>query len=224
MNWENVPGAGNPPDLIEHGEDLDWIFGYQNTPCELTMLTYFRNFAVTLNPNGPGLPTWPLYELNSDTAFKVIDGGYEAMPYYRYSACQFWDSYHAVNGFNSKLFPIIKPVPNLPTDPVSVGYEAGGPIWQSQGSRPGDQQPHGKSHSKPQSQAHSQAHRKPQSEPQSKAHRKPQSEPQSKARRKSHSKPLREPQSKAHRKSHSKPPREPQSKAHGKPDSASLLS
>lgn len=126
VNWE-------PQDygkvLIQHGEDLDWIFGPPTTPIEMTMLTYFRNFITTWNPNSPGLVNWPQYEVATNTAFKVILDGFEPLPNYRYDACQFWDSYHAVNGFTTKLFPNIKPVANPATDPISVGYEAGGPYW-----------------------------------------------------------------------------------------------
>jgi para-nitrobenzyl esterase len=38
-----------------------------------TMSSYWVNFATKGNPNGPGLPTWPVYDEQRDTLMALGD-------------------------------------------------------------------------------------------------------------------------------------------------------
>lgn len=77
-----------------HGSDVAFVFNTLNArwgaPGEATaqekelariMNTYWTNFAKTGNPNGKGLPVWPLYDLKNENILDVdIDGKPEAKP------------------------------------------------------------------------------------------------------------------------------------------------
>lgn len=66
-----------------HGVDLAYVFGnmsirdgYNKTDFELSnkMMDYWVNFAKTGNPNGLGLPEWPVYNADSDINMEFSDG------------------------------------------------------------------------------------------------------------------------------------------------------
>lgn len=40
---------------------------------------YPVNFAKTGNPNGPGLPAWPIYKASADQLLNFTDGGPKSM-------------------------------------------------------------------------------------------------------------------------------------------------
>ena len=64
-----------------HGAEILYAFGHDigaRTPFTETdhrvskiMRTYWINFAATGNPNGPGLPEWPVYEKSSDQSLEI---------------------------------------------------------------------------------------------------------------------------------------------------------
>jgi len=65
-----------------HGVDLAYVFGnmresdgYTDVDRELSRLVmgYWVNFAATGDPNGPGLPEWPVYEASSDMNLEFGD-------------------------------------------------------------------------------------------------------------------------------------------------------
>jgi len=57
-----------------------------------TMQGYWVNFARTGNPNGPGLPDWPGFELKSQTMM-VFDKTVRPMPSGIADRCALWDDY-----------------------------------------------------------------------------------------------------------------------------------
>ncbi|MFN8354058.1 MAG: carboxylesterase family protein [Spirosomataceae bacterium] len=77
-----------------HGSDISFAFNTLNArwgpPAEPTdtekelarvMCTYWANFAKTGNPNGQGLPTWPLYNNQSQDMLDIeLDGKIVAKP------------------------------------------------------------------------------------------------------------------------------------------------
>ena len=67
---------------VHHGIDLAYVFGnmkssdgYNGMDLALSgkMMAYWVNFAKTGNPNGPGLPDWPVYKNLSDINLEFSD-------------------------------------------------------------------------------------------------------------------------------------------------------
>ncbi len=75
------PGLGRPP---FHSEEVEYVFGeptltsngkYDATDAQLsgTMMDAWIRFAATGNPNGAGLPAWPLYDSKGDSYMEFGD-------------------------------------------------------------------------------------------------------------------------------------------------------
>jgi para-nitrobenzyl esterase len=59
-----------------------------------TMSRYWVNFAVTGNPNGPGLPVWPAYDTAKDVSLELGDQ-VRARPHINKAALDFFDQHYA---------------------------------------------------------------------------------------------------------------------------------
>jgi para-nitrobenzyl esterase len=81
-----------------HTSELPYVFSTAATPLpagsqslSTTMVSYWANFINTSNPNGSGLPTWPMYT-TADTVLKMLPQSiapYDADVAHR---CGFWKS------------------------------------------------------------------------------------------------------------------------------------
>jgi len=95
------PGAlGTVPHASEIAfvfSDPDGIADAEEGDLSSTMSQYWSNFAVTGNPNGGDLPTWPEYGKDQgDTVLRlqtVSDGGIVADTGLRKAQCDFWDAH-----------------------------------------------------------------------------------------------------------------------------------
>ena len=82
-----------------HGVDLAYVFGrteagdgYTDVDRELSrqMMAYWVHFAKTGDPNGPGLPPWPVFEAGSDWNLNFADTVRAEQHLYR-AQCDFID-------------------------------------------------------------------------------------------------------------------------------------
>ena len=89
-----VPNRQRAPYGAGHGSDISFVFNTLNArwgpPTEATpeekelakiMNTYWTNFAKTGNPNGKGVPVWPLYDIQKEEILDVdLDGKVVSKP------------------------------------------------------------------------------------------------------------------------------------------------
>jgi para-nitrobenzyl esterase len=96
-----APGVYHFAEIVYAFDNLDvrpdW--GWQDADRRLanTMADYWTNFAKTGNPNGPGLPTWPVYQTQSRAVMGLAESiGVIAEPHTdRY---QFLDGFYSATG------------------------------------------------------------------------------------------------------------------------------
>lgn len=74
MRERSPRGAG-------HAADLQYVFGTfwgepskEDKAVSDMMMSYWVNFATTFNPNGEGVPEWPLYDEQKATVLHIKDG------------------------------------------------------------------------------------------------------------------------------------------------------
>ena len=86
----NLPGAG-------HTKELSYLFHQSElTPAQRAvsdqMIRYWTNFAVNGDPNGPGLPAWPLYKADEQMMMVFEPSGAKAdAGVYQRGNCKFWN-------------------------------------------------------------------------------------------------------------------------------------
>jgi para-nitrobenzyl esterase len=86
----------------DHGAELPYVFGLLNhwktsvPPNDLalqnTIMTYWTNFAKTLDPNGDGLPVWKPFS-ESDSDVMVLDQIVGMEPHPRAGQISFWQAH-----------------------------------------------------------------------------------------------------------------------------------
>ncbi len=85
-----LPGAG-------HGNDLAYLFHFGELTAAQrkisdTMIAYWTNFAARGDPNGPGLPPWPVYRPEQQMVMKFMaDQAAADASLYAQSQCKFWN-------------------------------------------------------------------------------------------------------------------------------------
>jgi para-nitrobenzyl esterase len=95
---------GIPSRGATHTADLAYMF--DNQPANVTwtdadrqladtMSSYWVNFAATGNPNGKGLPEWPVYKAKNGDKAMVLGDTVEAGPAIDPAMLAFYDSYYA---------------------------------------------------------------------------------------------------------------------------------
>lgn len=92
------------PDGATHGAEMSYVFGNFDTrqgqpaPADLTlserMMAYWVNFAKSGNPNGEGLPKWPVFNEN-DQQVLYFDGTIAAKPVPNMQQLQAVNDYYA---------------------------------------------------------------------------------------------------------------------------------
>jgi para-nitrobenzyl esterase len=92
--------TANAPDGASHGDDVGFVFGSrrnarpEETALSDLMMNYWTNFAKTFDPNGPGLPKWPVYDTKNPQAM-VLDAASTAAPYPNLEKIKAMDAYYA---------------------------------------------------------------------------------------------------------------------------------
>jgi para-nitrobenzyl esterase len=66
-------------------------------PLMNAMQAYWTQFATTGNPNGAGLPTWPLYGSASAGELTLVDPPHASDDPFQ-DDCDFWDTYSQAGG------------------------------------------------------------------------------------------------------------------------------
>lgn len=100
FNWAGpklkIRGAG-------HATDLDYIFypyfgakGMTDGEKDLAkeMRQYWINFVKTGNPNGEGLPQWPLYSRDRKTVMHFKDNKTDLIDVPNREKLEFWEDYY----------------------------------------------------------------------------------------------------------------------------------
>jgi para-nitrobenzyl esterase len=92
------------PDGANHAAEVTYVFGNLGgpggapTPEEIAfsdlIRSYWINFAATGNPNGPGLPQWPVFTEN-DQKVMFFDTGASAKPIPNLEKLKAYDSYYS---------------------------------------------------------------------------------------------------------------------------------
>jgi para-nitrobenzyl esterase len=79
--WPGAPHASEIPYVFDTVKEK---YGKALTPTDekaaREVNAYWVNFAKTGDPNGPGLPTWPLYKTSSDQLLNFTTEGPKGMP------------------------------------------------------------------------------------------------------------------------------------------------
>jgi para-nitrobenzyl esterase len=92
--------TASQPNGTPHGADVPFVFGNRNftNPSEAAlnnlMMTYWTNFAKTFNPNGEGLPKWPVYDPNNPQAM-ILNTTSEAKSLPNLEKLKAFDVYYA---------------------------------------------------------------------------------------------------------------------------------
>ena len=78
-----------PGGQVSHAAELGFVFGYQPGPHMDTgpLQAYWTNFAKTGDPNGEGLPEWPVYDLEARRYLEFTNDGPVAREKLREPVC-----------------------------------------------------------------------------------------------------------------------------------------
>merc|ERR1712190_299011 len=97
--------------VVGHGDEIDYAFGnvdrfstQADKQLAAAMAKYWSNFAITGDPNGDGLATWPEYDADADKSLR-LDQTITTQEKFRSTACDFWDA-HPVH-IDPNSLPII---------------------------------------------------------------------------------------------------------------------
>lgn len=99
-----------------HTKELSYLFNLRElTPAQRKisdmMIGYWTNFATKGNPNGKGLPEWPVYKPTRQMVMKFeSDGAAADADFYARHKCKFW----AEQGFSSLAGPYPTPTASGP--------------------------------------------------------------------------------------------------------------
>ncbi|MEW1860839.1 carboxylesterase family protein [Streptomyces sp. NPDC088194] len=96
------PAQGQSPRRASHGAEIEFVFGNldpgaapwtdEDRAVSATVSAYWANFAATGDPNGPGLPHWPVYAAGSPTVME-IGGRFGPIPVADQVRLDFWKRY-----------------------------------------------------------------------------------------------------------------------------------
>ena len=91
LNPDHLADAVHPLDRMRQHipDDLGFVFGYKPGPHMDTgpLQAYWTNFAKTGDPNGEGLPEWPVYDLEARRYLEFTNDGPVAREKLREPVC-----------------------------------------------------------------------------------------------------------------------------------------
>jgi para-nitrobenzyl esterase len=107
-----------------HASEISYVFGALDSVPGVTwepgdralsdaIATYWTNFAKTGNPNGGGLPDWPVYSKEDGFQVMHLDTVQKAAPAQHMDRYEFWDS------------PLDPSMPNVDSRPVKASGSSG---------------------------------------------------------------------------------------------------